>query len=84
MGVEHTTKFLHALTHLVVEAIGLAKNGVGLSTYRQGLSMLAQMRVLVLEAKESLPELKDLDTDEAVELGHVAYKCVARIVAAAG
>ncbi len=82
-GVEHTSKFLYALSHMVVEAIGIAKHGVGFSAYRQVMGMMGEMRVMVSEAKEALPELADLDTDDAVELGKVAYECVAAIVTAA-
>lgn len=82
-GVEHTTKFLNGLSHMVVEAIGIAKNGVGFGAYRQVMGLMGEMKSMLAEAKLSLPELKDLDGDDAVELGQVAYECVAAIVAAA-
>lgn len=82
-GVEHTAKFLEALTHMVVEAIHISKTGVGFSAYRRVMGLMGEMKIMIHEAKESLPELSDLDTEEALELGDVAYKCVAKIVMAA-
>ncbi len=82
-GVEHTSKFLYALSHMVVEAIGIAKHGIGFSAYREVVGMMGEMRVMIAEAKEALPELADLDTEDAIELGKVAYECVASIVEAA-
>lgn len=82
-GVEHTTKFISVLSTMVVEAISISKNGVGFSALRKAMGMIGEMKVMLSEAKGALPELKDLDKDEALQLGELAYKCIADIISAA-
>lgn len=83
LGLQNTVKFLNDVSDIVVEAVGLAKSGLGWSAYGKVVALVGKVGELVLEAKASLPELADLDPKEAVELGAAAYAAVAKIVAAA-
>ena len=79
MSVKNSIKLLDDIAALVVGAVQIAKSG----HYWKAAALISQLMEILPEAKAALPELQDLDTAEAVELGKAAYVAIGKIVAAA-
>lgn len=67
---------------LVVQGVGISRNGLSLSSFPQLLGILQSLKTLSLEAQAALPELKDIDVNEAAELAAIVYGVVKDVVAA--
>ena len=83
LGVDHSVKFLGEVADLCVEVMGIVKSGVSFGSIPKILGLGTQLAAAVVDAKAAMPELKDLDPEEALAVGAAAYACVAKIVAAA-
>lgn len=82
LGIDHTKKVVLSIGALVVQGVGIAKNGVGLTTLPKLLSILQSVKSLSSEAQAALPELKDVDANEASELVSVVYGVVKDVLVA--
>lgn len=80
LGIEHTLASLADIEKLAIEGIKLAKNGVGIGSIRDLLALGGDAKKLVTEAKESFPELKDLDAAEGLQLGQACLDLVKNII----
>ena len=83
LGIEKTIEFIEKATRLVIDILTLIKGGFGWSSATKLIGLLGKVKDLLVGAKAVLPELKDLDGQEAVELGAAAYEAITKIVSAA-
>lgn len=79
-GIEHAKKTLEGLAELTCDAISIVRKGGGLSAVKKAFEVLSDVKVLIEEAPQALPELADLSGEECAELGASAYVAVKRIV----
>lgn len=86
LGVENTLKFFADLGNTVVEVLNVAKayksGGLWAVMGKVG-PLMAQVSIIVVDAKASLPELAELDAAEGLQVGAAAYSAIQKIVAAA-
>lgn len=81
-GVDNTLKFFADLQVLVLNVVALVKQGITWQSIVALLSLASEVGALVVDAKNALPELADLDTAESAQIAQAAYVCIAAIVAA--
>lgn len=79
-GIDHSKKVVEDLGKLVMDAIPIAKHGVGIGAISQLFTILADVKDLLAEAPQALPELKDMDSAKAGELSSVCYEMVRRVI----
>ncbi len=79
VGIEDIRDLGNGVAELVCDGIDLVKG-----SYMKIFEVIADIKVIVKAAPAALPELKDLDADEAAELTKLAYVLVARIVEKVG
>ncbi len=79
VGIDHSKKVLAELGEMAVDLVDVAKHGKSLKVI---WDLFEKGKDLMKEASKSLPEVKDLQADEAKELVELAYKVVKDVVAA--
>ncbi len=85
-GVKNSLKFFADLGDTVVDVLGVVKayQSSGLWGVMSKIApLMAEVAVIVVDAKASLPELAELDAEEALQIGAAAYSAIQKIVAAA-
>jgi hypothetical protein len=82
LGVQKSLEVITDVEVLVVEVVDLLKSGVSLSKFGKILTIVGVVQELVADAKEALPELKEVDAAEAGKLAEASYKAVQKIVQA--
>lgn len=80
-GIDHTQRVFVELSGIVISAIEILKNGNNVFKNVGPLMSLANnARGLVIDIPSVLPELRDLDEQEALQLAHSAYDCLKGIM----
>ncbi len=80
-GVEKTKKTMMAVSDLVADLIALAHAGFNSKSLPQAFALITDIKNIVeAEPLGAWPELKELDAEEAAELGGLVYSCVAKII----
>lgn len=80
MGVEKTKEVFADLQAIVVDAIKISKSGMNVfSSMSNIVALMGDIKKLAVDAPQALPELMDLDQDEAAQVGQAAYVCFKRI-----
>ncbi len=82
LGINKSQLFIEQLSEVCVNAVKLAKKGLGLGSIGLLLDMARSAKELVTEAKGVLPELADLNADESALLGAAAFNAVKNVLAA--
>ena len=82
MGIDKTLEVIEDITHLLISAIKLYKNGVGLHTFSQMWGIIDSIKELVLDLPPAMPELMDLDKDECSKLGAATHRMLSEIAQA--
>ncbi len=75
-GIDHLREFMCSLDKILISGVKVVKHG----SIREILHIVSELKDLVKEAPAVLPELKDLDSSEAIELTELAYKIVKDIL----
>lgn len=86
IGIDNTLKFFADLGNTIVEVLELVKaykSGGLWSVMGKVGPLVAEVSVIVVDAKASLPELAALDAEEGLAVGAAAYSAIQKIVAAA-
>lgn len=78
MAIDNSVKFFADLSKLLVTGVQVVKLG----KFWDLLPLLGEVKDVVVDAQGALPELKNLDAEEALQLGQAAYDCVASVVRA--
>lgn len=81
-GIVHTLKMLADVKTLMVDVVHIAKKGVGIGALKEVFEILSEVKTLIAEAPQTLPELKDLDASEAARLAEASYQMVKDIITA--
>lgn len=82
-GIEKTVECFDDLGNLAVDVIGIVKTGgLSLTVLPKLLNAVAQIGELVKDLPAALPELADLDSTEAAQIGAAAFGLVKKVVAA--
>lgn len=80
-GIEKTVECFDDLGNLAVAAIGIVKTGgFSFGSLPKILQAVAQIGELVKDLPGALPELQDLDSTEAAQVGAAAFIMVKKIV----
>ncbi len=82
VGLDKTFLFLDALKVVACDAIKVAKHGIGIGVVGTLWEMASEVKVMVSDAKEVLPELSDLDASESARLGAYAFAAIKEILVA--
>lgn len=82
LGIDKTLSVVSELTTLAVDAIGLVKAGGGLGTILKVLKIAGDVKDLLADVPEALPELKDIDQAEAGKLATASYGLVVAVITA--
>jgi len=82
VGIIETKRAFLAIAELAVDAVGLAKHGIGFGAIAKVVEILKDIKLVAEAAPHALPELADLDQAEAAELAQVAYQVVHSILQA--
>ncbi len=82
LGIKNTLAVLDALKLLAVDAVAIAHNGVGLGSLSKLMTIAKQAKILAISAKDALPELADLDGDEAQQLAEASFEAVKSVLLA--
>jgi hypothetical protein len=70
------------IKEILLEVISLAKHGIGIGAVGQIFAMLGQVKSIIAEAPAVLPEIKDLDGQEAGKLAEASYDLVKSMIQA--
>lgn len=82
-GVEKTIETFDDLGNLAVSVISIVKaKGISFGTLPKLLDMLNQINELIKDAPLALPELADLDGQEAAQVGGAAFGLVKKVLSA--
>lgn len=79
LGIEHVKAALDKLGDLASHAIDLGKHGIGVSAISDILNILKDVRALLAELPQAMPEMADLDGHESAELAKHAYEMIRRM-----
>ena len=82
VGIVETRKAFLGIAELAADAISLVRNGIGFGSFAKILEILSDIKVLAEAAQKALPELMDIDEEEAGELATAAYQAIRRILEA--
>ena len=82
VGVDKTLEVIQDISGIVTASIAVAKSGVNLGSIPAFLKIAQHAVELLKDAKAALPELKDIDGNEAAKIGEASYKLIREIVAA--
>lgn len=82
LGIDNTLQVLDALKTLAIEAIDVAQKGVGLRSLGALMEIAKQAKTLANAARSAIPELGDLDADEAAKLASASFNGVKEILLA--
>lgn len=82
LGIDNTLVVLEALKGLALQAIEVAQKGVGLRSLGALMEVARQAKLLAATAREALPELQDLDADEAAKLASASFNAVKEVLVA--
>lgn len=80
LSIDHSKKMIMDLGKLVGDGVQIVKHGVGLGSIYQIFQVIADVKELIMEAPHALPELRDIDSQEAGELASAAYEMVKHII----
>ena len=89
LGIERTLEVIESLGEMAVVGVTVAKavQGGGFISVIRAADKLAAMGMavqeLIKDVPAALPEMRDVDAQEAAKLGAAAYKVVVRVIAAA-
>lgn len=82
-GIEKTVATFDELGNLAFDMISIVKaGGFKLTSLPKLLDMLTQANALVKDAPAALPELQDLDSAEAAQVGAAAFVLVKKVLGA--
>ena len=79
VGIDKTLEVFEDITHLLVSAVKLYRNGVGLHTFSQMWGIIDSIKELILDLPPAMPELADLDREECSKLGSAAHRMLAEV-----
>jgi hypothetical protein len=82
VGIDNTLKVLADLQIVSCDLIKVLKKGVGLGSLKVLLGMLDEIKSIAVNAPKALPELNDIDKDEAGRIASASYVLVRAIIAA--
>lgn len=81
MSVDHSVQFISELGNVAVMGVRIAKSGFSWwDAVSKIMPLIKEIKVMVDEAKGAIPELKDLDTEETLQLGQAAFDCITKVV----
>lgn len=80
MNIDHSQKVLADLGDIVSNGIEIFKNGIGLGSLKKVFALEKEFKDLIAEAKQAMPELKDLDPSEVQLLLASSYALVKKII----
>ncbi len=84
-SIDNTLSVFSELSKLSLDGISIVKaGGLKLSELGKLLDVAIQIGKLVKDVPASLPELKDLDAQEAAQVGAAAFDLVKGIIVAIG
>lgn len=81
-GIARSVETIQDVGEIVVDLAVLMKHGLGLGSISKLLAVLADVKELIADAQAALPELSDVDANEAGQLAAASYTQIKRIVAA--
>lgn len=82
-GIDKTLASFDEIGNLAADAIAIVKvGGFKLSVLPKLFDALSQINALIKDAPGALPELKDLDTVEAAQVGAAAFELVKKVIGA--
>lgn len=83
LGIAKTLATFSDIQKLAVDAIDIVKvGGFRLSVIPKIVDAMTEVNALIQDAPEALPELQDLDMQEASQVGGAAYSLVKAIITA--
>lgn len=82
VGIDHSKQVLADLSKMAVDAIHLAKNGVGFGSLKQIMDLVSESKDLIVQSKASIIELSDLDSNEFQAIAASCYDLVKNVIAA--
>lgn len=81
-GIAKSVETIQDVGEVVVDVATLVKGGVSLGNLGHLLAILNDVKELIADARQALPELADVDAAEAGQLATAAYTQIKRIVVA--
>lgn len=82
-GIEATLVTFKDLQALAIDAVGIVKaGGFKFSALPKLLDSLTKINALIKDVPQALPELKDLDASEGIQLATAAFDLVKNVIAA--
>lgn len=83
VGIQHTKKILSDLGDVALAAVGIVKaHGSIIGSISKLYEVLKNVKDIIAEAPQALPELKDIDSAEAGEIASLTYGLVRSLVVA--
>lgn len=79
-GVEKTIECFDDVGAIALDVIDLVKGGLTLTSIPKALDAVAKVVELAKDAPAALPELADLDSTEAAQIGAAAYSLVKKVL----
>ncbi len=79
-GVGNTLEVIESLGTVAANAVGVLRGKASWGDIGKLLSLLSEVKDIIAAAPGVLPELIDVDANEAAQLGRAAYEAVKRVV----
>lgn len=79
LGVVSAIKTIEVVSELVVDVVDLLKGGL-LGKVSKVVELVQDVTGLVAAAPDALPELLELDAEDAAKIGEASYRAVKKIV----
>lgn len=80
-GIDHVLVSIDGIKKLVVDATVMVKDGISFGDLPLLFKVLSDLKVLVDNVPDALPEIKDLDPVEAGKVTEAAYVAVKEVLA---
>lgn len=80
LGIDHSKKVIGDLKVIAIDAVYMAKHLSIFAALKKLPEVFDQVKDIIGEAPQSLPELKDIDSTEAGQLTSACYDLVKGII----
>lgn len=82
VSIDKTLETIDDVGKLMIDVVALMRSGVSRASLGRARAIVGDLCELASDAPAALPELADLDSDEAIRLGGAAYTLVKKILIA--
>ena len=74
MAIDNSIKTVNELADLIGQLVLLGKGGFGWNSIKPLVGIIADISEIMIDAKQSLPELQNLSPEEEIKLGQAFFE----------